>query len=292
MHRASRHNPAVIDTPSIKTLLEQASRELDTQAARLDAEVLLAACLGKPRSYLYAWPERSIDQRELEAFGQLLRRRMRGEPVAHLTGEREFWSLPLMVTPDTLIPRPETETLVELALGKLPPDTPLQAADLGTGSGAIALAIATERPRCEIIATDISERALSVARRNAKRLRLGNVRFIAGDWCESLPAGRFDVILSNPPYVADRDPHLDSGDVRFEPRQALIAGPEGMTALRLIARCAHHHLRAGGWLIMEHGYQQAEKVTQLLHAAGYSDISTHNDNTGHRRVTLGRHSPG
>jgi release factor glutamine methyltransferase len=282
----------VIDTPSIRTLLEQASSELGTESARLDAEVLLASCLGKPRSYLHTWPERSIDQRELECFGQLLRRRARGEPVAHLTGEREFWSLPLAVTPDTLIPRPETETLVEQALDKLPPDTPLRVADLGTGSGAIALAIATERPRCEIIATDISEPALTVARHNAERLGLDNVRFIAGDWCESLPAGRFDVILSNPPYVAERDPHLDSGDVRFDPRQALVAGPEGMDALRLIARCANDHLHQGGWLIVEHGYDQGGKVMQLLQAEGYSEISIHNDGAGLSRVTMGRHGPG
>jgi release factor glutamine methyltransferase len=282
----------VIDTPSIRTLLEQASRDLGTESARLDTEILLATCLGKPRSYLHTWPERSIDQRELECFGQLLRRRARGEPVAHITGEREFWSLPLAVTPDTLIPRPETETLVEQALGKLPPDMPLRVADLGTGSGAIALAIATERPCCEIIATDISEPALTVARRNAERLGLGNVRFITGDWCESLPAGHFDLILSNPPYVAERDPHLDSGDVRFDPRQALVAGPEGIDALQQITRCANNHLRQDGWLIVEHGYDQGGKVMQLLQAVGYREISTHNDGSGLSRVTMGRHGPG
>jgi release factor glutamine methyltransferase len=278
----------VTETPPIRALLEQASQELGTESTRLDAEVLLAACLGKPRSYLHTWPERSIDQRELECFEQLIRRRALGEPVAHLTGQREFWSLPLVVTPATLVPRPETETLVELALDKLPPDTPLRIADLGTGSGAIALAIATERPRCEIIATDISEQALAVARCNAEQLGLDNIRFIAGDWCESLPAGRFDAILSNPPYVAERDPHLDSGDVRFEPRQALVAGPEGMDALRLIARCANDHLRQGGWLIVEHGCDQGEKVMQLLQAEGYSDVGTRNDGAGLSRVTLGR----
>ncbi|MDH3526098.1 MAG: peptide chain release factor N(5)-glutamine methyltransferase [Gammaproteobacteria bacterium] len=276
------------ETPPIRALLEQASQELGTESTRLDAEVLLAACLGKPRSYLHTWPERSIDQRKLECFEQLIRRRARGEPVAHLTGQREFWSLPLVVTPATLIPRPETETLVELALDKLPPDTPLRIADLGTGSGAIALAIATERPRCEIIATDISERALAVARCNAEQLGLDNIRFIAGDWCESLPAGRFDAILSNPPYVAERDPHLDSGDVRFEPRQALVAGPEGMDALRLIACCANDHLRQDGWLIVEHGCDQGEKVMQLLQAEGYNNVSTRSDGAGLSRVTLGR----
>ena len=280
---------AMTDTPSIRALLEQARRELATDSARLDAEVLLAACLGKPRSYLHTWPERSIDQPALECFAQLLRRRARGEPVAHLTGEREFWSLPLAVTPDTLVPRPETETLVELALEKLPPESALRVADLGTGSGAIALAIATERPRCEVIATDISEPALRVARRNAERLGLDNVRFIAGDWCESLPAGRFDAILSNPPYVAERDPHLDTGDVRFEPRRALAAGPEGMDALQQIARCARIHLHEGGWLIVEHGYDQGAKVRLLLQAGGYVAISSHKDSAGLDRVTLGRH---
>jgi release factor glutamine methyltransferase len=278
----------VIETPPIRALLEQARRELGTTSARLDAEILLAACLDKPRSYLHTWPERGINQYELECFRQLIRRRTRGEPVAHLTGEREFWSLPLAVTPDTLVPRPETETLVELALDKLPPDTTLRVADLGTGSGAIALAVAAERPRCEVIATDISEPALSVARHNAERLGLDNIRFITGNWCEPLPAGRFDAILSNPPYVAERDPHLDAGDVRFEPRKALAAGPEGMDALRRIAHCANGHLRRCGWLIVEHGYDQGEKVMQLLLAEGYRDVSTHNDSAGLSRVTLGR----
>ncbi len=276
------------DIPSIKALLEQASRELGTESARLDAEVLLATCLGKPRSYLHTWPERGIDQGELECFQRLIGRRARGEPVAHLTGQREFWSLSLEVTPDTLIPRPETETLVELALDRLPPETPLRVADLGTGSGAIALAIASERPRCQVIGTDISEPALAVARRNAQRLGLENVRFIAGDWCESLPAGYFDAILSNPPYVAEQDPHLESGDVRFEPRRALAAGSEGMDALRLIARCANDHLHRGGWLIVEHGYDQGGKVMRVLQDEGYDDISSHKDTAGLARVTLGR----
>lgn len=276
------------DTLSIRSLLAQASRDLDTESARLDAEVLLAACLGKPRSYLLTWPERGIEPRALECFERLLERRAHGEPVAHLTGEREFWSLALDVTPDTLIPRPETETLVELALEKLPPETPQRVADLGTGSGAIALAIASERPHCEIIATEISEQALAVARRNAQRLGLDNVRFSAGNWCAALPAGDFDIILSNPPYVVERDPHLSRGDVRFEPRQALVAGPEGMDALRLIASCAPGHLRPGGWLLVEHGYDQGAKVRQLLQAGGYDDVRTHNDSAGLERVTAGR----
>ncbi|MEA2093746.1 MAG: peptide chain release factor N(5)-glutamine methyltransferase, partial [Pseudomonadota bacterium] len=274
-------------TPSIRSLLTQGARLLDTGSARLDAEVLLAACLGKPRSYLYAWPDRPIEAALHEQFITWIKRRAGGEPVAYLTGQREFWSLPLSVTPATLIPRPETETLVILALEKIAPDRTLWIADLGTGCGAIALAIAKERPRCKIIATDISENALSVARTNADKLGIANVQFAAGDWCRPLPAIAFDFILSNPPYVAQQDPHLDAGDVRFEPRDALAAGPEGLDALRQIALCAGEHLCEKGWLMVEHGYEQGGKVTQLFRTEGFRGVSDHPDDTGLSRVTMG-----
>ena len=186
-------------TLPIKALLAQAVRTLATESAQLDAEVLLAACLGKSRSHLHAWPERRVTSEQQAQFLAWLQRRATGEPVAHLTGRREFWSLDLAVTADTLIPRPETETLVELALEKIPTDTAVPIADLGTGSGAIALAIASERPHAEIIATDISPRALDIATQNAQRLGIRNVRFIEGSWCTPLPARPFDFILSNPP---------------------------------------------------------------------------------------------
>ena len=274
--------------PTIRELLAQALVLLHGDSARLDAEVLLAACLGRPRSYLHAWPEHAVDAPARSQFNDWINRRAAGEPVAHLTGEREFWSLPLTVTPDTLIPRPETEALVELVLARMTPGMPYRVADLGTGSGAIALAIASECPRCEVIATDASTAALAVAQSNAGRLGIRNVRFLAGHWCEPLPAAPFDFVLSNPPYVAPDDPHLAAGDVRFEPRGALIAGGDGMDELKQIAACAFAHLQPGGWLVVEHGFEQGGQTTRLLLATGYEEVSDHEDAAGLSRVTLGR----
>ena len=274
--------------PSIRELLAQAFDLLSGDSARLDAEVLLAACLGKPRSYLHAWPEHVVNDTTLTQYTDWITRRAAGEPVAHLTGMREFWSLPLTVTPDTLIPRPETETLVELALGRMATGTPCRVVDLGTGSGAIALAIASERPRCEVTATDNSAAALAVAQANAERLGIRNVQFLAGHWCDPLPATPFDFILSNPPYIDADDPHLASGDVRFEPRSALVAGGNGMEELEQIASCAFARLRPGGWLVIEHGYDQGERTARLLQSLGYDEVSDHNDAARLSRVTLGR----
>lgn len=273
---------------TISTLLAEATHRLPGASARLDAELLLAACLGRPRSYLYTWPEHAVAGEHRERFRTLLERRACGEPVAYLTGQREFWSLPLMVTPATLIPRPETETLVALALERIAPDAALHIADLGTGAGAIALAVASERPDCELVATDISEQALHIARENAARLAIGNVHFLAGSWCAPLGDLPFELILSNPPYVALHDPHLELGDVRFEPRVALRAGPEGLDALREIIAGAPAHLQADGWLLVEHGFDQGVAVTGLFQAAGYREISDHADDAGLSRVTLGR----
>jgi release factor glutamine methyltransferase len=269
---------------SIAALLAQAAGRLGTQAARLEAELLLAACLDKPRSHLFAWPERRVGPRQRERFEALVERRAAGEPIAHLLGRREFWSLSLTVTPQTLIPRPETETLVALALEKIPAHGTPRVADLGTGTGAIALAIAGERPRCEVIATDISADALSVAARNATRLGLGNVRFVRASWCRAFAAG-FDFILSNPPYVAETDPHLGEGDLRFEPRMALAAGPDGMDAFHRIVPDAYARLRPGGWLMVEHGYDQGEKVRRLMEREGFREISGHSDAAGLDRVS-------
>jgi len=273
---------------SIAALLAQATGILGTEGARLEAEILLAACLDKPRSHLYAWPEREVEPRLQERFVALISRRTLGEPIAYLLGKREFWSLSLTVTPQTLIPRPETETLVALALDTMPEHAPLCIADLGTGTGAIALAIARERPQSEVIATDISPAALSVAKDNAARLELDNVRFVCGSWCRALTVETFDFILSNPPYVAESDPHLREGDLRFEPRKALVAGPEGLDALRRIISGAHDRLRTGGWLLVEHGYDQGERVMQLMRSQGYLEISDHPDAAGLSRVTRGR----
>ena len=212
---------------------------------------------------------------------------MRGEPVAYLTGQREFWSLPLSLTPATLIPRPETETLVALALEIIPVNSTALIADLGTGSGAIALAIAHERPRCHLLATDISPAAIATATANARRLGINNIEFHHGDWCEPLAGRLCDVIVSNPPYIRDTDPHLQSGDVRFEPRSALAAGPEGMNDLEKIARCAGHHLRTRGWLLMEHGYDQGKQAIHLLEANGFQTVTDHADDAGLSRVVMG-----
>ena len=278
--------------PSIRELLAEAVALLHGDSARLDAEVLLAACVGKPRSYLHAWPEHAVSDTVLAQFTDWINRRAAGEPVAHLTGVREFWSLLLTVTPDTLIPRPETETLVELALARIAVDIPCRVADLGTGSGAIALAIASERQHCEVIATDASTAALAVARSNAERLGIRNVQFLAGHWCEPLPATPFDIILSNPPYIDPHDPHLADGDVRYEPRSALIAGGEGMDELAQIASCAFAQLKPGGWLAVEHGFDQGDRTLRLLHSTGYAEVSDHPDAAGLSRVTLGRRPAG
>jgi release factor glutamine methyltransferase len=276
------------DSPTIKELLDEAIALLDSDSPRLDAEVLLAHVIQQPRSHLIAWPEKRLGESQYTQFRQLLERRRRGEPVAYLTGVREFWSLSLTVTTDTLIPRPETESLVERALEKMPLDTPLLVADLGTGSGAIALALASERPDCTVIATERDQAALSVARENARRLDITNVSFRSGHWCEPLDDLQLDLIVSNPPYIATADPHLARGDVRFEPRSALAAGPAGMDDLGAIAACASRHLKPGGWLFMEHGFDQGELTRQLLEDTGFSQVLDHSDNALLARVISGR----
>ena len=264
-------------------------RLLTTDSAQLDAEVLLAYALGQSRSHLRAWPEKIPPAEQQESFQRLLQARLRGEPVAYLTGQREFWSLPVAVTPATLIPRPETETLVALALEHIPADSRADIADLGTGSGAIALAIAQERPGCQLLATDASAAAIETAAANAKQLGIQNIEFLRGDWCTPLDGRRLDVIVSNPPYIKDSDPHLQQGDVRFEPRAALAAGPQGMDDLVKIAHCARQHLRTGGWLLMEHGYDQRDAVTQLLASCGFKNITGHQDDAGLDRVVTGQY---
>jgi release factor glutamine methyltransferase len=278
------------DPTSIRQLLEQATRSLnpDSDSARLDAEILLTHALGETRSYLHAWPEKSLPAETAEQFNRLVTRRASGEPVAHLVGRREFWSLPLSITTDTLIPRPETETLVALALEIIPADANCLVADLGTGSGAIALALAHERPRCRIVACDISPAAIEVAQSNARQLGIDNIEFHVGDWCKPLAGEQCEVIVSNPPYIPDADPHLDKGDVRFEPRSALVSGPEGLNDLENIAHCAHAHLQPGGWLLMEHGYDQGEAAARLLESTGFCEIADHPDDAGLSRVVTGK----
>jgi len=256
----------------------------------LDARVLLCHVLGKPPTWLYAWPDAELDPDQQAAFDDLLARRAAGAPVAHLTGQREFWGLAFKVSPATLTPRPDTELLVEttLALGG---DRPaLRLLDLGTGSGAIALAIAHERPGWRITASDASAAALALAADNAAALGLW-IRLLPGHWFDALPAGeRFDLIVSNPPYVCDADPHLSLGDVAHEPLSALTAGTDGLDDLRHIVAQAPAWLTAGGWLAVEHGRDQGEAVRRLFSAAGFSRVATRQDLGNRDRVTLGQYS--
>ena len=271
---------------SIQSLLDTADLP-DSPTARLDAELLLAAALNKPRSYLRTWPEREPTAEQLDAFAQMLGRRRSGEPVAYILGHQGFWSLELEVAPHTLIPRPDTELLVETAL-QLAPATPRRALDLGTGSGAIALALASERGGWQVVGVDRIAEAVALAERNRQRLQLGNAEFRLSSWFDSLGGERFDLIVSNPPYIAADDRHLGEGDVRFEPQSALVAGADGLDDIRLIVGQAPQHLQPGGWLLLEHGYDQAEAVRALLGAAGFHLTESRRDLGGHERISLGQ----
>lgn len=274
----------------IATLLKKAISTSDAGLSRVDAEFLLAHFLGKTRSWLYAHADHEMDEQQCEDFDVLVQRRKQGEPVAYITGRRAFWSLDLKVTPDTLIPRPETELLVELALSRLPPETPAKILDLGTGSGAIALAIAIERPASQITAVDASASAIVIAMDNANLLKLRNVTFEQGNWYSRLGGQRFNVIVSNPPYIEDADMHLGKGDLRFEPRSALVSGPDGLDDIRTIVSEAQSHLLPGGWLLIEHGWNQGEAVRGLFRCAEFFDIETSKDLEQRERVTFGRRS--
>jgi release factor glutamine methyltransferase len=273
---------------NLRKQLEAARRRLAAHpAAQLEAEVLLAHALDSPRSFLYSNPDLELPRKRQNHFHRLVRRRAQGEPIAYIIGEREFWSLPLQITPDVLIPRPETELVVETALQVVPADAHWRLADLGTGSGAIALALASERRLCEIHATEVSGAALQVARANARRLGLGTVKFHRGSWAEPL-AGRFGLIASNPPYVAADDPHLRNGDCRFEPRSALTPGDDALGAIRAIAAQAVPRLAESGWLVLEHGPDQGASVRRILASEGLANTETRQDLLGHDRVTLGQ----
>lgn len=250
----------------------------------LEAQVLLAFALERDRSWLAAHADDALDRAQAEIFFALAKRRRDGEPVSYLTGMREFWGLPLVVTPDVLIPRPETEALVELSLTRLPADRDVRVLDLGTGSGAIALALARERPRAQIVASDASAPALAVAKSNATRLGLGRIKFVEADWYSGIPEDDYDLIVSNPPYIAGGDPHLVDGDLRFEPAAALTPGGDGLSALASIIAGAPARLVAGGTLLVEHGYDQADAVRSLLLAAGLVSPLAARDLAGHWRV--------
>jgi release factor glutamine methyltransferase len=273
---------------NVKALLtEGRSRLAGSPAGGLEAEILLGAVLDVRRDWIYANSEHPVSPGHCEDFRQLVERRKTGEPIAYLTGRREFWSLSLEVTPDVLIPRHETELLVETALDFIPTESRWRIVDLGTGSGAVALALAVERPLCEVHATDISEAALKVAQLNAQRIAAGRITFHRGPWLEPL-RGRFQVILSNPPYIASDDAHLQRGDCRFEPGSALTPGRDGLSAIRTIAGASLDYLETGGLLVLEHGFEQGHEVRTLLKELDYREVKSHRDLENRERVTTGR----
>ncbi|HWT27953.1 MAG TPA: peptide chain release factor N(5)-glutamine methyltransferase [Methylophilaceae bacterium] len=296
--------------PTIRTLLADArqalqQRGLPADEGRLEARLLLLQQLQVDHAWLLAHEGDSLAADSHAGFQALLQRRLNGEPIAHILGQREFYGLMLKVTPDTLIPRPDTETLVEAALAKIPDLSfvarqgcpaeyhdgiapGFKVLDLGTGTGAIALAIASQRPHAEVLAVDASIAALAVASENARSLHLRNVRFLQSDWFSALPDIRFDLVVSNPPYIADQDPHLSQGDLRFEPLEALASGTDGLDDLRQIIAGAPRHLNRGGWLMLEHGYDQASRVGDLLQRAGFSAIGQARDLAGIVRVSYGQ----
>ena len=277
---------------TISQALSEARHRLQATSASpaVDASILLCHVLGCSPGHLIAWPDNQLSPHQASQFKEILQQRIEGKPVAYITGEREFWSLSLKVTSDVLIPRPETETLVEFVLEKFSSSPALTVADLGTGSGAIACALAVERPAWNIIATDISTEALDIARHNASLHKLENIRFVHGQWLEPLTDLDFDLIISNPPYIAIEDPHLAQGDVRFEPEAALASGEQGMDAITHLTRQAVQRLKAGGWLIVEHGYDQQQLVYDCYQQGGFEDILQLTDLAGQPRVTAGRHA--
>jgi release factor glutamine methyltransferase len=279
---------------SIQNLLSQdtvklaSSLALEASSARIEVQCLLQKILHVPRVYLLAHPERALTDAEFADYSALLQRRLQGEPVAYILGEREFFGLNFKVTPATLIPRPDTELLVELAIQRIPQQAACRVLDLGTGSGAIALAIAQACPQAEVLACDASAAALAVAQQNAHALGIGNVGFMLSDWFAALGRQRFALIVSNPPYIAANDPHLAQGDVRFEPVSALVSGSDGLDDIRHIIGRAAAHLLPSGWLLLEHGYDQALRVRNLLQRNGYKAIFSACDLAGTERVSGGR----
>jgi len=262
-----------------------------SDSASLDASVLLCYVLDKQRSFLLTWPEKMLPVEDAEMFEAILQRRLHGEPIAYIVGEREFWSLPLQVAPSTLIPRSDTERLVEIALEKVP-HIQGDILDLGTGTGAIALAIASELPQRKVWGVDVKEEARKLAESNALKLGIENTTFLSGDWFAPLEGeGQFALIVSNPPYIEKQDPHLAQGDVRFEPLSALVAEDNGLADIKYISEQALRFLLPDAWLMFEHGYDQGSSVRNILSALGYQSITTYKDYGENDRVTIGQFSP-
>lgn len=277
------------DTITTRKLLQEAKDQLHSlECAQLDAELLLCDVMHFDRSELYSSPETVIPTEKILEFRNLVNKRCDGLPVAYLTGKKEFWSLEFMVDQHTLIPRPETECLVEVALSRIPLGSSITVADLGTGSGAIAIAIASERPACKITATDICRYAIEVARANTNRHGIRNIDFVISNWFENL-GEKFDLIVSNPPYIQNDDKHLAGDGVAHEPQLALLGGNDGLESIKAIVNNSCKHLVNGGWLMIEHGHDQAEKVRAVYKQYDFTEIQTHCDYAGIERVTSGRH---
>jgi len=276
------------DSMRIDAILSEAVGRLAdvSDSARLDAEILLSRSIDMPRSYLFAHPEDVLDASTFDRFDRLLRRRLQGEPLAYIMGVKEFWSHQLLVSSATLVPRPETELLVDLALQEIPRKAEWRVLDLGTGSGAIAIALASERLMCELTAVDFSEAALAIARENARQLMISNITFEQGNWVEPVRGRVFDLIVSNPPYVQDADEAL--ADLKYEPVDALAAGADGLDAIRVLAADCREVLSEGGLLLIEHGADQLDDVASILAANGWTDIANHTDFSGLPRVTAAR----
>lgn len=275
---------------SIKSALTEAAGTLTliSESALLDAEILLCLTLNQPRSHLRAWPDKILQPEQLSAFGILLEQRQKGMPIAYITGNREFWSRDFQVTPDVLIPRPDTELLIELSLDLIPSDAPFKILDLGTGSGIIAITLAAERPHALLSAADFSLAALRIAQLNADKHRISTIAFYQSDWFAGVPDTKFDLIVSNPPYIAEDDSHLQQGDVRFEPQTALCAAEQGLSDINTIATAARYYLEPCGHLLLEHGYNQQRQVQALLTDLHYDNIQTYTDLSGQPRATYGQ----
>lgn len=278
---------------SIESELMEAAEALASvsDSALLDAEILLCQALNQPRSHLRAWPDKLLQTEQLTAFRALLEQRQQGTPIAYITGQREFWSREFQVSPDVLIPRPDTELLIELSLDLIPADEPVKIIDLGTGSGIIAITLAAERPQAQLSATDFSLAALRIARLNADKHRTGNIEFYHSNWFADIPATQFKLVVSNPPYIAEDDSHLQQGDVRFEPQTALSAPEQGLADIRIIAEAARSYLEPGGHLLIEHGYNQQQQAQALFKDLHYDKVQTYKDLSGQPRVTYGLWNP-
>jgi release factor glutamine methyltransferase len=271
----------------IRKALAEAIGQMSNDHAQLESEILLSHVLNKNRAYLYTHPELLLDPNQMERYQQLISQRTQGIPIAYLTGHREFWSLDLKVSPSTLIPRHETELLVELTLELLPKKEYMNVLELGTGSGAIALALAVERPHWNILACDISEEALHIAKENAKNLGMTHISFYHSDWFKNIPQLQYDAIISNPPYISPNDPHLNHGDLRFEPQNALVSGQDGLADLQYIVQNSYNYLAPNGLLLVEHGYDQKSYLGTILNKLGYNKIHCWKDIQGHDRVSAG-----